>query len=76
MHNMDKKELLPSLLIGKKIKEIRKSKGITQEKLAVRSNVAYTTFTKIENGTIKNPSFKTIVAIAKELDVNFNELIK
>ncbi|MBT4936805.1 helix-turn-helix domain-containing protein, partial [Candidatus Peregrinibacteria bacterium] len=36
----------------------------------------YTTLTKVENEAIKNPSFETVVAIAKGLEVDVNELIK
>lgn len=61
--------------LGKKIKELRKEKGLTQEELAIKSNVAYTTLTKVENDVIKNPSFETVAAIAKGLEITLDELI-
>ena len=76
MQNMDRQKLTKSSSLGKRIKEIRKQKGFTQEQLAIKASVAYTTLTKVENEAIKNPSFKTVVAIAKGLDVDVNELIK
>lgn len=62
--------------LGKKIKELRKKKGLTQEELAIKGNVAYTTLTKVENDVIKNPSFETVAAIAKGLEVTLDELIQ
>jgi len=76
MQNMAKQEPTKSSLLGKRIKEIRKQKGFTQEQLAIKAGVAYTTLTKVENEAIKNPSFETVVAIAKGLEVDVNELIK
>ena len=76
MQNMDSKTPSSSSSLGKRIKEIRKSKGLTQEELARKANVAYTTLTKVENEAIKNPSFETVVAIVKGLEVDFYELIK
>ena len=73
---MDSKTPSSSSSLGKRIKEIRKSKGLTQEELARKANVAYTTLTKVENEAIKNPSFETVVAIVKGLEVDFYELIK
>lgn len=62
--------------LGKKIKELRKKKGLTQEELAIKSTVAYTTLTKVENDVIKNPSFETVAAIAKGLEITLDKLIK
>ncbi len=76
MQNMARQEPTKSSLLGRRIKEIRKQKGFTQEQLAIKAGVAYTTLTKVENEAIKNPSFKTVVAIAKGLEVDVNELIK
>lgn len=66
---MDNKRTLNSPSLGKKIKELRKERGFTQEELAIKSNVAYTTLTKVENDFIKNPSFETVAAIATGLGV-------
>jgi len=76
MQNMDNQTPSSPSSLGKRIKEIRKNKGLTQEELARKADVAYTTLTKVENKAIKNPSFETVVAIAKGLEVDFDELIK
>jgi len=62
--------------IGKKIKKIRMENNLTQEKLAVKADVSYTTLTKIESGVIKRPAVQTIVKIAKALDISIDELVK
>lgn len=64
-----------SLSLGQKIKKLRKKQGLTQEQLALKSEVSYTTFTKVENGAIKNPSFETVAAIAAGLEVSLDDLI-
>jgi len=50
--------------------------NLTQEKLAVKADVSYTTLTKIESGVIKRPAVQTIVKIAKALDISIDELVK
>lgn len=71
---MESKTPLKGATLGKKIKELRKEKGLTQEELAIKSSVAYTTLTKVENDVIKNPSFETVAAIAKGLEVTLDQL--
>lgn len=71
---MDNNNISKSLSLGEKIKALRKQKGFTQEELAIKAGVAYTTLTKVENKAIKNPSFETVAAIAKGLEVSLDEL--
>lgn len=54
---------------GKKLKQIRKSKGLTQEKLAELADVHEKHISKLELGTML-PSFKTLNKILKALDIN------
>jgi transcriptional regulator with XRE-family HTH domain len=65
-----------STSLGQKIKALRKEKGLTQEQLAIKAGVSYTTLTKVENGAIKNPSFETVAAIAKGLEMSLDVLTK
>ena len=60
---MDNKKLL-----GKRIKEIRKNCGYTQEKLAELTDIDITTLSGIESGR-HFPSLVTLERIAKNLDV-------
>lgn len=62
--------------IGDKIKKIRTKKGLTQDALARKAELPYTTLTKIESGVIIRPTIQTVIKIAKGLDVSIDELIK
>lgn len=61
--------------IAEKIKAIRKSKGITQEKLALKADLNRAYIGYIERGERK-PSVDTLEKIAKELNVQLFELFK
>lgn len=53
--------------IGNKITELRKSKGLTQEELAIRCGVNVRTVQRIEAGTV-SPRVATLKLIGDELD--------
>ncbi len=72
-HNMETKN---NREIGEKIKEIRNKKGLTQDALAKKADLPYTTLTKIESNVITNPSIQTVAKIASGLEVSIDELIK
>jgi len=61
--------------LGIKIKSLRQKAGLSQDELARKSDVAYTTLTKVETGIIKSPSVFVIAKIAKSLGVSVDELI-
>lgn len=63
-------------MIGTNIKKIRKQKKLTQEKLARLSDISLNTLTKIESGFAKSPNIKTVVKIAKALNVSVERLIE
>lgn len=60
--------------LGQKIKKLRREQGLSQDELARKADIPYTTLTKIEIGVIKNPSFKAVSKIALALGVNLDEL--
>ena len=62
--------------IAENIKRYRSEKGWSQEQVAREAGIPFTTFTKIENGTTKNPSIETLVKIAKALNVSLDDLVK
>lgn len=62
--------------IGENIKKYRTKKELSQEELAVKSGVKYTTLTKMESNVIKKPSVMMMAKIAKVLGVNIEDLIK
>ncbi len=51
------------------LKEKRKKLGLTQEKLALLSNVPRTTITKVESGE-RNATLQTIIAMAQAMGKN------
>jgi len=63
-------------MIGDNIQKIRKKIGLTQDGLARKADIPYTTLTKIESNVVKKPSVQTVAKIAKALDVSMEELIK
>lgn len=67
---MDKKKLL-----GKRIKELRKAKGYTQEKLAEMIDIETCSLSAIEIGR-HYPSMPTVVKIAEKLDVELKSLFE
>ena len=67
---MDKKKLL-----GRRIKEIRKNRGLTQEKLAELIDIETCSLSAIEIGR-HYPSMPTIVKIAEKLNVELKSLFE
>jgi len=62
--------------IGNKIKQLRNKQGLTQDELARKSDLPYTTLTKIESNVITKPSIQTVVKIANGLSITIDSLIK
>ena len=59
--------------IGKKLKELRKSFGLTQEELAININISRVNYTRYENGKVR-PDYETIIKIADYYDISLDEL--
>jgi len=62
--------------IGDKIKQLRNKQGLTQDELARKSDLPYTTLTKIETNVITKPSIQTVMKIAKGLGISLDDLMK
>jgi transcriptional regulator with XRE-family HTH domain len=62
--------------IGDKIKQLRNKQGLTQDELARKSDLPYTTLTKIETNVITKPSIQTVSKIANGLGISIDALIK
>lgn len=60
--------------LGQMIKKARKNSGMTQEQLAEKVGMHYTSISRIETG-YANPPVQTINKIAKALKIKVNELI-
>lgn len=61
--------------LGKRIKKFRKDKKISQEELADKVGLHYTTISRIERG-ISNSPVQTVSKIAKVLKVDMSELFE
>ena len=62
--------------LGIKIKKARVKMGLSQDQLARKADVPYTTLTKVETGVIKKPSVFVVARIAKALGVSIDEIIQ
>lgn len=60
-------------LLGKRIKELRLRKGLSQETLAELAEIEPTSLSNIENGR-NYPSFGTLEKIMKQLETNFSNV--
>lgn len=58
---------------GKKLRELRLDRGLTQEQLAEKANVSYQAISNIERG-LTGPSFSTLADIAKALKTKPKDL--
>ena len=61
-------------MLSDNIKRIRKSKGLSQEELAIKLNVVRQTVSKWENG-LSVPDSDMLIALADELDTSVNVLL-
>ena len=62
--------------IGDKIKLLRNKQDLTQDELARKSDLPYTTLTKIETNVITKPSIQTVMKIAAGLGIGVDGLMK
>ena len=60
---------------GQTLKEMRRSKGITQRQLAAAVGVDFSYISKVENDRMPPPAADTIVKICKKLGVPSDELL-
>jgi len=63
-------------MIGQNIRNFRKKKGFSQEKLARSADISLNTLTKLESGFATKPTIQTIKKIADALGVKIDELVK
>jgi transcriptional regulator with XRE-family HTH domain len=61
-------------LVGDRIRQLRKERGLSQEELGYKSDIHYTHIGAIERGE-KNWSIDTLVKVAGGLNVTVNDLL-
>ena len=62
-------------LIGARIKEIRTKRGLTQEQLSVKTNIALSTICRLENG-VNMPREENLEALSEALEVSIDSFFK
>lgn len=74
MSSMEKSEILKA--VGKKIKELREAKGLSQVDLVgkIEGNIDTTNISRIESGRT-NPTLYTLYRIASALEVELTDLV-
>jgi len=59
--------------LGKKLQDLRKKQGLSQERLSLSAKVDRSYISEIENG-LRNPSLQTLEKLAKALKVKISDL--
>ncbi len=60
--------------MGYRIKEVRESRGITQEELAKKSGVSRGTIVALENGSAEHTTTKTLYKLSQALGVPISKI--
>ena len=62
-------------MLSANIKNLRKKQHLSQEQLAQKAGITYSTLIKIESGLNKNPTLETLTKIANAFRVKIDELV-
>ena len=62
--------------IGENIKKLRAKQGLSQDDLARKADLKYSTLAKIEGDFVKKPGVQMVAKIAKVLGVAVEDLLK
>lgn len=63
------------LRLGKRIRELRKKRGLSQEKLAEKAGITLRHFARLESSRPPAVAFDTLDAIARALGVSLSSLV-
>jgi len=61
--------------LGKIIKEFRSKLNMSQDQLAKKADIPFSTLVKIEDGYTRNPSMETLIKIADAFGISIDELV-
>jgi len=62
--------------ISDNIRKLRQKKGMSQDRLSKKADLALNTIVKVETGENLNPTVETLRKIAKALDIPIGDLFK
>jgi transcriptional regulator with XRE-family HTH domain len=60
--------------LAQNIKRLRKQLKLSQEELAKKAGITYSTLIKIESGVNKNPTLETLCKLAEAFKISLDEL--
>ena len=72
---ISKNGYMSSTNLGKRIKEFRGKLNISQDQLAKKADIPFSTLVKIEAGYTPNPSMETLIKIADAFGIGLDELV-
>ena len=61
--------------LEKSIKKLRNKLNMSQDQLAKKANIPFSTLVKIEAGYTRNPSIETLIKIADAFGIGLDELV-
>ncbi|WP_405428974.1 helix-turn-helix domain-containing protein [Micromonospora sp. NBC_00617] len=61
-------------ILATRLRTLRTERGLTQEQLAGRAQVAVSTLRKIESGRVIEPGYFTMLSLANALGIELREL--
>ena len=62
-------------MLSANIKKLRKKHHLSQEQLAQKAGITYSTLIKIESGSNKNPTLETLTKLANAFKIKIDELV-
>jgi len=63
-------------MLSSNIKKLRKKHHLSQEQLAQKAGITYSTLIKIESGNNKNPTLETLTKLANVFKIKIDELVR
>ena len=63
-------------IFAERLRELRKSKGLTQEKLAEMSDIDYKYLQKLESSNPSSPTLSVLEKLSRGLGITLTEFIK
>ena len=68
-------DIVSSRIVSKNTKKLRQQTGLSQDQMARKADIPYSTYLKIESGTTPNPSIQNVLNIAEALGISLDELV-
>ena len=66
---------MSSEIFSKRLKELRKKAGWSQQKLAEKAGLSYNVITKIEQGAARQPTIQTMIKLADAFGISLDEVV-